>query len=359
MTNSLSKRDQDVLEILISDYIASASPVGSKAISKKHKGNLSPATIRNIMAELERIGLLTQPHTSSGRVPTAKGLRYYVDSILKCEDLGSVALGSVTFDESEKDKLARLNRISDSDNMNDIIENVSRVISEISHYVGLITIPARDRIVFKQLEFMPLSSRRLLGIFVSREGFVQNKIIDVTEDYTLLDIERINRYCNSAFLGLTLEDAHAKIASELKAAEADYDNLLIKALFFSNELFLSVPNDEVVINGTSELFNLPEFKDTLAMRDLMDVLKEKKQILHILTRCGETDGVNIFIGSESLKDKTKENQIMESVSIVSAPYKRGKSVLGSIGVIGPVRMDYSRVVPIVNFTAKVMEDILN
>jgi heat-inducible transcriptional repressor len=343
MMSSLSKRDREILDILISDYISTAAPVGSKAIACKHKGNLSPATIRSVMADLEEKGLLMQPHTSAGRMPTAQGLRYYVDCMLKCHDLS----------DDERDKVRKFYN-SNETSVDEVIGRTSKLLSTISNYVGLIQTPGWDRIVFKQLEFIRLSSRRLLGIFVSQEGFVQNRVIDVSEEYSYPDLERINRYCNQAFLGLTLEDARAKIARELEIAESDYDRLLAKALLFSQEVFSGIPDSDIIVEGQSRLTFEPEFSNAARLRDLMEILEEKKELLHLLDRCREVDGIKIFIGAEA-----GEIAAMERVSVVAAPYHKDGQVIGTIGVIGPTRMDYSRVVPIVDFTAKVLEDILD
>lgn len=343
MTNPLSKRDSEILEILISDYIATASPVGSLAISKVHMGRLSPATIRGVMADLEGMGLLMQPHTSAGRIPTTQGFRYYIDCLLKCHDLSN----------DERENVRKFYNTNDL-NVDDVMARTSTLLSTISNYVGLIRTPGWDKIVFKQLEFIKLPHGRLLGIFVSQEGFVQNRVIEISEEYSYPDLEKINRYCNAAFLGLTLEDARAKIAREVESVEGDYDRLLARALLFSQEVFASVPNADLIVDGQSRLFSAPEFSDGTHLRDLMEILEEKKQLLHLLDRCGEVDGVKIFIGAEA-----SDVGAMEQVSVVTAPYHKDGQVLGTIGVIGPTRMDYSRVVPIVDFTAKVLEDILN
>ena len=346
MVESLSKRDQEILEILISDYISSASPVGSKAISKKHNGRLSPATIRGVMADLEQMGLLTQPYTSAGRIPTPQGMRYYVDCLLKCHDLS----------EEERRKVRRFYDVPDLC-ADEIISRTSKILSAISNYVGLIRTPMWGKIAFKQLEFIRLSHNRLLGIFVSKDGMVENKIIEVSEDYSYADLEKINKYCNSAFMGLTLEEAKNKIFRELKIVRSDYDRLLAKALIYSQDVFAGVPYADVIVDGESHLLSAPEFSDARKLKGLLEMLEEKQQLLHILERCREAEGVSIFIGAEAAQKEG--NPALESVSVVAAPYRKDGQVLGTIGVIGPTRMDYSRVVPIVDFTAKVLEDILN
>lgn len=343
MMKSLSKRDQEILDILISDYISTAAPVGSKAIAGKHKGHLSPATIRSVMSDLEEKGFLFQPHTSAGRVPTTQGFRYYIDCLLKCHDLSK--------EDREKVRMFyNANELS----ADEVIARTSKLLSTISNYVGLIQTPGWNRIIFKQLEFIQLSRGRLLGIFVSQEGFVQNRVIEVSEEYSYPDLEKINRYCNSAFLGLTLEDARAKIARELEIVGDDYDRLLARALLFSQEVFSGVPDSDLIVEGESRLMEAPEFSNAARLRELLDILEEKKELLHLLDRCREVDGVRIFVGAE-----TGRISAMESVSVVTSPYRKDGQVIGMIGVIGPTRMDYSRVVPIVDFTAKVLEDILS
>jgi len=349
MVQSLKTRDREILEILISDYIATAAPVGSKAIAKKHDGHLSPATIRSVMADLEELGLLSQPHTSAGRIPTALGLRYYVDCLLKKHDLS----------EGERGHIEHLYHNSDL-SVDEVISGTSKILSAISNYVGLIRTPGWSGIVFKQLEFLQLSRNRVLGIFVSQDGLVQNKVIEVSDDYSFLDLEKINRYCNAAFMGLTLEEARTKILRELEAMENDYDRILARALLYSQEVFSGIPNADLIVDGESRLLNAPEFSDTEKLQDLLRMLEEKKQLLHILDRCREVDGVSIFIGAEvddAFASETGVHQAVESVSVVSAPYRKDGQIVGTIGVIGPTRMNYSRVVPIVDFTARVLEDV--
>lgn len=352
MAEPLSERDREVLEILIADYIATAAPVGSMAISKKHMSRSSSATIRSIMADLEQMGFLSQPHTSAGRIPTAMGFRFYVDSILKYRDLSP----------EEKDEVYSRYFNEKDLSVEEMLGRTSRALSSISRCVGLVGTSSLGQMLFKQIEFIPLSRGRLLGIFVSQEGFVQNKIVEISEEYTYTDLEKINNYCNSAFMGLSLDDARSKIARELELIEKDYDNLLKHALLFSKELFNVVGDADLLFNGESHLLEKPEFSDVDKLKNLLRVLEEKKQILHLLDRSREAGGVRIFIGQESgiqLGDGPGINEAIESVSVVAAPFRKGGRVLGTLGVIGPMRMDYSRVVPIVDFTAKMLEDLLS
>ncbi|MBT3181951.1 MAG: heat-inducible transcription repressor HrcA [Deltaproteobacteria bacterium] len=338
----LNDRYGDVLDILISDYISSAGPVGSRTISKKYSGHLSPATIRNVMADLTEMGLLKQPHTSAGRVPTSAGMRYYVDSLLKNRELSGHEM-----------EVIRERCAGDEKEIGAILGRTSRMLATVSHYAGLVVTPSAERVIFKQIQFVPLSSNRILGIFVSRDGMVQNRLLEVNENLSYADLERISNYCNSAFMGLTLDDALDKVGRELEAEYVEYDRLVKKAMIFSKEVLDHVPKADLVVDGQFQLLDLPEFSESIEFRKVVKELEEKKKILHILERCQDGEGVKIFIGMNS-GDRVE----LDSISLVGAPYKKDGKIVGTLGVIGPMRMDYSRVVPIVDFTAKVLGDVL-
>jgi len=337
----MTQRYGEILNVLISDYIASAGPVGSRTIAKKYMGHLSPATIRNVMADLTEMGLLSQPHTSAGRIPTCAGMRYYVDTLLKRRELT----------EGEMETIRERCGGNETE-IGAILGRTSRMLANVSHYAGLVVTPGAERVIFKQIQFVPLSRNRLLGIFVSRDGMVQNRLIEVNEELTYSELERISNYCNSVFLGLTLEDAREKIERELEADYADYDKLLKNAMLFSKQVFEGVPDADLMIDGQFQLLETPEFSESEKFRRLIRELEEKKRILHILERCQDGEGVRIFIGMDS------DASDMDTVGLVGAPYRKNGKVIGTLGVIGPARMDYSHVVPIVDFTAKVLSDIL-
>jgi len=338
----LSARYCDILDILISDYISSAGPVGSRTIAKKYVGHLSPATIRNVMADLTEMGFLEQPHTSAGRIPTSAGMRYYVDTLLKQRELSEREM------ESIRERCA-----GNEKEVSAILSRTSKMLANVSHYAGLVVTPSAERVIFKQIQFVPLSRNRILGIFVSRDGMVQNRLIEVTDELSYTELERISNYCNSSFFGLTLDDALDKVEKELEADYADYDRLLKRAMFFSKEVFENVPLADLVVDGQFQLIDTPEFAESEDFRKVIRELEEKKKVLHVLERCQDGDGVRIFIGMDS-----NDRANLETVGLVGAPYKKDGKVVGTLGVIGPVRMDYSRVVPIVDFTAKVLSDVL-
>ncbi|HPW44926.1 MAG TPA: heat-inducible transcriptional repressor HrcA [bacterium] len=343
MEPKLLERHAGILEILISDYIASAEPVGSRTIAKKYAGHLSPATIRNVLSDLTEMGFLTQPHTSAGRVPTGAGMRYFVDTLLKKRELSDAEMEAI-----------RECCAGDEREVMSIIQNTSKLLAQVSHYVGLVMTPSTEEMIFKQIQFMPLSKNKVLGIFVSRDGIVQNRLIETGEDFNFSEIDKISNYCNNSFHGMTLEDALDKIERELATDYAKYDKMLRHAMLFSREVLSCIPGSELVVGGEIQLLDTPEFSNSEEFRRVVRELEEKNKVVKLLERCREGQGVRIFIGSDS-----PEGRGLDLVGIVGAPYKREGRTVGTLGVIGPMRMDYSRVVPIVDFTAKVLGDILD
>lgn len=352
MVTELTKRGREIFEILIADYISTALPVASKAISKKNGVRYSSATIRGILSDLERIGLLSQPHISAGRVPTVLGLRYYVDRVVQYRELSA----------KEREELCkRYFDVSDI-GVEEVIRRASKALSSVSKYVGLVSTSSMDQIVFKQIQFISISKGRLLGIFVSQEGFVQNKIIEIEEEFTYSDLDKISNYCNSAFLGLTLKEACFKISRELESMKEDYDRLLSRAFIFSQEVFDQASESNLFFDGESQLADEPEFADVNKLKGLLEILEEKRQFLQLLEKFRDANGVRIFIGAEAdpaiSESCGTSSSVIRNISVVTSPFKKGRKTLGTLGVIGPMRMDYSRVVPVVDFTAKILGDIL-
>ena len=342
MTDGLPQRHDEILDILISDYVATAQPVGSRTIAKRYKKQLSPATIRNVMADLTELGLLSQPHTSAGRVPTPVGMRYYIDTLLKRRELTSNEVEAI-----------RSHCLGDEMEINAILSQASSILANISKYVSLIVAPKADEAMFKQMQFIPLSKNRILGILVSCDGMVYNRFVEVDEEYTYPDLDKISNYCNKIFQGLTLKDARRKIKSELEQEYMEYDRLLKKAIVFSQNMMSEIPVSELMVDGESQLLDVPEFADTKQFKALLLELDEKKRIMHLLERCEDGDEVKVFIGADAGIDG------LDFVGVVGAPYYRDGNVVGALGVIGPLRMDYSSVVPIVDFTARILSDVLN
>lgn len=338
---NVDKRGEEVLSSLISAFVDTGKAVGSATLAGHMGSRVSSATIRNVMGDLEEMGLLTHRHTSGGRVPTDKGFRYYVDRLLKVEPLSRKKVSDI-----------KLKYADSSYTVANIFKKTSGILSKLSSYAGLVIAPLMAEMVVKHMEFIPLSRNRILGIFVGADGLVENRIIKAEGEFTYSYLEKINNYCNRAFYGLTLSEAKNKIDKEMEAAQKEYDELINRALLLSQKLFLDVEKAELFVDGESQLLCMPEFSDFTRAVPLMDMLEEKKRLIDILNNAMESDRVNIFIGSESGYDA------MSDCSVVAASYKKEGRVLGTLGVIGPMRMDYSKVVPIVDCTASLIGDFL-
>lgn len=340
MSISLNQREAAVLGHVIETYLTTGEPVGSQVVAQAFAAaavSLSSASIRNIMADLAAAGLLTQPHTSAGRVPTSIGLRYFVDCLVETPPL------------SEAEQQAMQAQYAQTEpELHAILGEASRLLARLSRYAGLVVRPARRELVFRQMQFVKLSGRRLLGIFVTREGVTQNRVIDVEQEQSYVDLERINNYCNAAFLGLTLVEARAKAAHELAVTQREVDDLLTRAMRYAAETLQQDDRDaaaDLVVEGSSRLLECPEFAENPRTRVLLAALEERQQIAALLARVEESAEVQVFIGGESGYDALSE------CSVVVSSYHRGGTVLGTLGVIGPTRMAYGRVIPIVQCTA--------
>ena len=257
-TEALNERYREVLSLLVTDYIATSDAVGSRQISEKTAQHLSSATIRNVMADLEEMGYLAQPHTSAGRIPTEQGLRYYVDSLVEQRPLS----------EGEKNAIQNQYKVAEKD-IRSLMLKTGKVLATISQYAGLVLTPKWEKTVFKHIEFLPLSHGRLLGIFVSQTGMVENRILEVREEFNYPELEKINNYCNARFVGLTLEEAREKSAQELTQTHKEYDKLLSKALLFSHELLNNIQPAELLMEGEAQLLEVPEFATMEKAKELM------------------------------------------------------------------------------------------
>lgn len=341
MADELNERSQNILEAIVEDYIASAEPVGSRAITRRHSFNLSPASVRNVMADLEEMGLLCSPHTSAGRIPTAKGFQYYIDTLLQVRDLS----------QQEKSKLRKSYRFSGM-KLEDIMQEVGRVLSGLSKYTGLVMAPKFSSTVFRQIEFVRLSKGRLLVIYVSESGLVQNKVIDADPTLTDRHLEQIGNYLNRELNGLSIQEVRAKLSQELKEDRILYDQLKKQALSLSCAALQDEVENQIFVSGASLMLEQPEFASPQQMKRLIQTLESKKLLIELLDRSQSAQGVQIFIGSEN----TDIN--LDGYSLISSNFSSQKGAIGTLGVIGPVRMDYSQVIPIVDFTAQLVSRML-
>ena len=340
MQDRLTDRSKQILEAIIEDYIVTAEPVGSRTVTRSHRLTLSPATVRNVMADLEEMGFLTAPHTSAGRVPTDKAYRFYVDSLLEVRNIA----------RDEQEEIRKRCSLAGRD-LGEALKETSRMLSSLSHYTGIVVAPRFTANVFRHIEFIKLSGSRLLVILVSQNGTVQNKIIETGSEIHPPDLVRMANYLNQLLKGLTIAQVKEKIIREMKSDKIRYDNLLARALEFSRQT-LPGTDSEVFIEGQVNILEQPEFTDVTRMKEIFRAFEEKGQLLSLLDRCMEAQGVNIYIGAEAHLSQ------MVGMSLITATYMTGKNTLGVLGVIGPTRMGYAKVIPIVDYTAKLVSRLL-
>jgi heat-inducible transcriptional repressor len=330
MVKSDIQRQRKVLQAVIQEYIATAEPVGSRRVCHKYSFDISPATVRNIMADMEEIGFLFQPHASAGRIPTESGWRFYIDSILEVTPLSEAEKALVA--GSLKRKLPA----------GEVLKDTSRALSSISGHTAIVSAPRFTQAVFKHIEFIRLRKGIILVICVSPAGIVQNKVIEVEETLDQAKLDRFSRYLTELLSEMTIEEAKKKILREMQAEKDLFNRLLSSALELSEK---NLPDGEgtVYIEGKTNILRYPE---------LCEIDKMKGILIKLLDKCITAQGVQIFIGSES-----KYNAI-EGCSIVASPYVTGENVLGALGVIGPMRMNYARLIPLVRYTADLLGELI-
>jgi heat-inducible transcriptional repressor len=325
-----SGRTGEILQLLIRTYIASGEPVGSKTLAASLEGKLSPATVRNTMAELEEAGFLTHPHTSAGRVPSEKGFRFYVDSL---QD-------SSRSNKASERRFARM--LGDMDTPEELMSRASYVLSEVSRNVGIVIAPPLGTTQLKHIEFLDLGDGRILVIFVSRSGSLQRKVIRIQDQYPQDELDRAGRFLVDRFSGRNLTEIRNELLHMMEADRSQYERMLNLLYTWSETLDdADPPPDRVFLQGTLRILNQPEFADIARMRELFMMFEEKSRLVRILNECigsASDSGVRIMIGSElgvpSMRDFT----------VVTTSYSSGDNTLGYLGIIGPIRMDYDRVI---------------
>jgi len=341
MTQTLTDRDREVLEAIITDYIQTAEPVGSRTVSKKSEIGLSPATIRNVMADLEEMGFLTQPHTSAGRVPTDKAFRFYVDSILEVGKLKLV----------DRDRI-EMGFQDEGMDTNEIMKRASSLLSLLSKQTGVILAPRFGSNILKHIEFIKLREKTILVIIVCKSGEVQNKIIESDEHMSQDELDKYSRYLTEIMGGLNLVEARRKILEEMKKEKVLFDKLMYRALQLSQKALEDEGGGNLYIEGKTNILQSPEFADLEKMRTLLQAFEEKTKIVKLLDKALLARGMQIFIGAEN------EFNEMKDCSVIAAPYSRENFTLGTLGVIGPTRMDYPGIISIVDYTARIVGKIL-
>ncbi len=336
----LDPRARQLLRTLIARYIHDGEPVGSATLARCAGLEVSPATIRNILAELEEVGLLSSPHTSAGRVPTAQGYRVFVDSLVQVKSLG-------------EGEVARLRaELPTGAGTQALLGNASELLSAMTHFVGVVSAPRREQFAFRHIDFVPLDGRRVLAILVFADNDVQNRVIEPRRAYERSELERIANYLNAHFAGRSMADIRATLLRDLRAAKSEMETLLSQAVDLAEQALVP-PGDDVVLAGQTKLMGAQGLSDLERLRDLFETFARKREILQLLERTLRAPGVRIFIGEETGLAPH------DSVSVVTAPYMAGGQVLGVLGVIGPTRMAYDRVIPVVQAAADALGAALN
>ena len=326
----LDDRAKLLLKALVERYIADGQPVGSRTLSRASGLDLSPATIRNVMADLEELGLIASPHTSAGRIPTARGYRLFVDTMLTVQR-DSVMPAQLAPEQPQK-----------------VIANAAQLLSNLSQFVGVVMAPRRTS-VFRHIEFLRLSEKRFLVIIVSPEGDVQNRVIFTEVDHSQSQLVEASNFLNAHYAGLAMEQVRERLKSEVDVLRGEIASLMQAAVNVGSEA-----QDEVVISGERNLLSVSDFSSDMGnLRRAFDLFEQKTQILRLLDISSQAEGVRIYIGGES--------QVVpfEELSIVSSPYEVAGKVVGTLGVIGPTRMPYDRMIQIVDITSKLVSNALS
>jgi len=331
-SHDLDARSRQLLRTLIARYIHDGEPVGSRTLAQHSGLDVSAATIRNILADLEDAGLLSSPHTSAGRIPTAQGYRVFVDSLVQMQPL------------AERD-VARLRaELPAGTGTQALLGNASELLSAMTHFVGVVGAPKREQFAFRHIDFVPLDGRRVLAILVFADNDVQNRVIEPRRSYDPSELERVANYLNAHFAGRPIAEIRATLLRELRAARSEMEGLLAHTVELA-EHALTPSDDDMVLAGQTRLMGVQDLSDLDRLRDLFETFARKREILQLLERTISAPGVRIFIGEETGLAP------LDGVSLVAAPYRASGQVLGVLGVIGPTRMAYQQIIPVVQAAA--------
>ncbi len=340
MTDMLNERARILLKSLIERHIADGQPVGSRALARISGLDLSPASIRNIMADLEEMGYIASPHTSAGRVPTPRGYRFFVDTLLTVKPLDSV-------------QVHQLEGQLQPDSTRKLVSAASHLLSDLTRFAGVVKSPQREGMAFRHIEFVSLSEKRLLLIIVTPDGDVQNRVLLADRTYTASELVEAGNYLNTHYTGFTFDEIKVRLQEELEELRASMSELMTLAVEAGKEA-VTEPEDGYILSGENNLLHIQELSSNMqSLRRLFDMFEHKTGILQLLDISSRGHGVQIFIGGESGLVP------LDECSVVTAPYEVGGQVVGTVGVIGPTRMAYERVIPIVDVTAKLLSGALS
>ncbi len=340
---ALNERTQHLLRMLVERYIRDGQPVGSRTLARDTGLDLSPATIRNVMADLEELGYLRAPHTSAGRVPTARGYRFFIDALLHVKPL----------DAQEVESLRQRIDMPMRDGA-ELARSVSTLLSGLTQMAGVVMLPRRKAATLRQVEFLPLSENRVLVILVLNTQEVQNRIIQTRRPYNATELQQAANYLNGQFTGQDIQQVREALLHDLRETRDNLDRLMQTVMEMAEQTFETEPvGEDYVVAGQTQLMQYADLSNLDKLRQLFEAFNRKGDLLHLFDQCLRADGVQIFIGEES------GFEALEDCSVVTAPYTVEGQVLGVLGVIGPTRMAYDRVIPVVDATARLLAAALN
>ncbi len=329
-----------ILHAIIKDYIATAEPVGSRTIAKKYNLGISPATIRNEMADLEEMGFLEQPHTSSGRIPSDKAYRIYVDQLMRVDKINKIIEQTITKEYE-----------SYAGELDEIISQTSKILSHFTNYTSLALTPQLYGATVKHIQLMPLQEDKILMVIISKEGVVKNVVVNISKAINSDTLIKISNVLNQCIKGINILQVEQEVFNKLNELDQEESNILQKLIPIIKESLSNKESTKIYSNGITNIFNFPEFKDIEKAKDFIDLWEQKNILLQLLSSSAN-DGVNITIGSEN-----KVNEVRDC-SLITATYQLNGRVLGTIGVIGPTRMEYSRVVALLNYLTGQLNDLV-
>ena len=340
----LTERAQHILKVLVEGYIQDGNPVGSSTLAKRSGLDLSAATIRNVMADLENTGYIRSPHTSAGRIPTSQGYRLFVDSLVKVQPLESSSIDSLQI------------QFNANQDTGTLVQSASNILSRVTSLTGLVTIPRHNPSSIRQVEFLRLADNQVLVILVFSRNEVQNRIIQLDDAISADELQQAANFLNECLVGKDVSAARVSLLQEMREHREDMNALMMSAIELGETTFGNAANhseDDYVIAGETNLMGHEDLSDIDKLRDLFSAFNRKRDILKLLDKSIQAEGVQIFIGSES------GYEVFGDCSLVTAPYSMGEGQLGVLGVIGPKRMDYERVIPVVDLTSRLLSIALN
>ena len=338
----LSERNLYLFKALVEHFISEGQPVGSRTLARDLNMDLSPATIRNIMADLEDLGLLQSPHTSAGRIPTVKGYRLFVDRLLRVDNIN----------QQDIHHIAR--ELEAEHNVQVLMEKTSSMLSDITKLAGIVTLPRPEKQILKQIEFVAMSDNRVLVILIMNDKEIQNRVIYTVKKYTATELQEASNFLNHSYAGKDLEKIRETLLADLQSMKEDVNRTMQTAIEVATFAFNQDGHrDDFVLAGQTNLMGYADLSDVDKLKRLFESFNRKRDLLHLLEQAVNAKGLQIFIGEES------GYEVLDNCSIVTSPYEVDGRILGVLGVIGPTRMDYERVIPIVDITAKMLGSALN